>query len=300
MNTAEKMPSERPGRAAPPDLTWRRQAIANAVAAGVWRTDPQPIEASIAGVRCLAFGRGHGMDCSGTVVHFHGGGFRQGCPEMAGPFAAGLASRCSVEVILPAYRLAPEYPLPAALHDGMAVIHALAGTSEMPLILSGDSAGGGLAASLAQLCMAEGIRLAGLVLLSPWLDLTVSSDCYAVNAENDPLFSRQSASEAAAQYLQGFPARDPLASALFAEPDRFPPALISVGTGEVLAEDAFCFRDALRISGVEAKLCAIDGMEHTAAVRDPALPGGAETLDAVTQFISRRATGRSTGQSQRA
>lgn len=233
MKMPMRIPAERGGRAPPSDLAGRRRAIAGAVAAGAWRAEPPPRETAIGGVRSLVFGHAPDVNGAGTVVHFHGGGFRQGCPEMGGPFAAMLASRCDVEVILPAYRLAPEHPFPAALNDGMAVIRARAGDSDEPLILSGDSAGGGLAASLAALCGAEGLPLAGLVLFSPWLDLTVSSGCYATNAASDPLFSRQSASEAADQYLQGHPMNDPLASPLFAELARFPPAFISVGTGEV-------------------------------------------------------------------
>ena len=53
---------------------------------------------------------------------------------------------------------------------------------------------------------------AGWVLLSPWCDLTVSAPSYTVNASTDPLFSAASATEAAALYLQGWDAHDPLVS----------------------------------------------------------------------------------------
>lgn len=74
----------------------------------------------------------------------------------------------------------------------------------------------------------------------------------------------------------------------------------SVGAyGEVLADDSHRFYEALRGSGGDAQLCCIDGMEHTAAVRDPTLRGAAQTLDAVIQFISRQLTGRSIARSRR-
>src|SRR6201999_4321767 len=105
------------------------------------------------------------------------------------------------------------------------------------LIISGDSAGGGLAASLTRVTLDSGLPVAALVLLSAWLDLTVSHRCYQDNAASDPLFSRTAASEAAALYLQGQSAQQPLVSPLFARLEDFPPTFVSVGAGEVLAAD---------------------------------------------------------------
>jgi acetyl esterase/lipase len=160
-----KLLAERTGAPAPADLMERREAIANAVAAGTWRTDPPPRERNFGNVRAIGFGSSSLSHA--TLVHFHGGGFRQGCPEMTSPYAAALAERCGVEVISPAYRLAPEHPFPAALNDGMSVLRQLHGVGRTGIWLSGDSAGGGLAASLTALCLAEQIPVAGLVLLSP-------------------------------------------------------------------------------------------------------------------------------------
>lgn len=293
-----RLPAERAGAPTPTDLKERRQAIANAVAAGTWRADPPPRELNFGNVRALGFGS-PGL-LMATIVHFHGGGFRQGCPEMISYYAAALAERCGVEVICPAYRLAPEHPFPAALNDGMRVLRALQSTGHTNIWLSGDSAGGGLAASLTAICIAEQIPVAGLVLLSPWLDLTVTSDCYATNAASDPLFSRAAALEAARQYLQGTPADNPLASPLFGELARYPPTFVSVGSGEVLADDARRFCAALIAQGAKAELCVIEAMEHTAVVRSLELTGAADTLHAVASFIDRVSATRSIVQSPRA
>lgn len=223
----------------------------------------------------------------GIVLHFHGGGFRIGCPEIVAPFAAALAARCQVEVICPAYRLAPEHPFPAGLVDAQRVLRAMA--NDAPLILSGDSAGGGIAAGLAAL---SGTRaLAGLVLLSAWLDLTVTSASYETNAATDPLFSRAAADVAAAFYLQGTSPRDPLASPLFATLDGFPPTFISIGTGEVLADDGRHFCERLRAAKVPTEFHPIPGMEHVAVTRNMSLPGAAATFTAVATFIDARLHG---------
>jgi acetyl esterase/lipase len=123
-----------------------------------------------------------------------------------------------------------------------------------------------------------------LVLLSPWLDLTVSAPAYADNAD-DPMFSKEQADIAAELYLQGFDPTHPLASPLMAPIAEFPPTLISVGTGEVLRDDSLRFHDKLLAAGARSELSAIDGMEHVAVVRSMELTGAAETFEAVAGFI---------------
>jgi epsilon-lactone hydrolase len=275
------LPPERPGHPAPPDLADRRAAIAAAVAAGVWRIDPAPGMLEIDGVRCLRFSPP--TQPRGTLLHIHGGAFRLGCPETLAAFAAALAAKCGVTVICPAYRLAPEYPFPAGLNDTFRVMMAL-GTKG--LIVSGDSAGGGLAAGLAALVPEDAPPLAGLALLSPWLDLTVSAASYTTNAGRDPLFSSEAARAARTLYLQGLSPRNSFASPMFGRLDGFPPTYINVGAGEVLAGDASAFHDRLAAAGVTSLLQVVDGMDHVAVTRDLALPGAAQTFETSVAFIA--------------
>jgi monoterpene epsilon-lactone hydrolase len=281
---ADVLPPERVGHCAPEELLAQRSGIGAAIRSGLWQCDPAPVEHWIAGVRCLDFAPVNTPRA--TILHLHGGGFRLGCPEQVGPFAAALAARCQVRVVCPAYRLAPEHPFPAALGDGRSVMAQLT-LDSAPLIVSGDSAGGGLAAGLAALTAQAGGQLAGLVLLSPWLDLTVTSPCYAGNAARDPLFSEASARAAAALYLQGAPSDGPLVSPLFGAVSGFPASYIAVGTDEVLLEDARSMADKLDAGGIGFYLQEVEGMEHVAVVRDRSLTGAAETFAGLTAFIDR-------------
>ncbi len=277
------LPSERPGRPAPPSLVERRAKMAAALAAGHWRTSAEPVAAWLGGVRCIRFPAPE--NSRGVVIHFHGGGYRQGCPEMTGPFAEALAKRCQVDVICPAYRLAPEHPFPAALHDALAVVRAL-DAARRPLILSGDSAGGGIAAALATLVPAD-----GLILLSAWLDLRLTSSAYERNAASDQLVRRDNAEEGAHFYLQGHAPDDPLASPVFADPAHFPRTLLSVGAGELFVDDSVALHTRLQDAGVEASLYVIPGMEHIAVVRGFGKTGAAETFDAVARFVDQMIEG---------
>jgi monoterpene epsilon-lactone hydrolase len=280
------LPPERVGRAASTELGNRRRALALAIAQGSWRTDPLPQEITIGNVRLLQFDPP--STPQGLLIHFHGGAYRIGAPEAVAPFAAALAERSAVRILCPAYRLAPEHPFPAALIDGMTVINGLDDAHELPLLLSGDSAGGGLAAGLAALAISQHCRISGLVLLSAWLDLTVTSESFTTNAATDPLFSSKAASEAAELYLQGVSARHPLASPLFASVADFPPTLMNVGAGEVLAEDSRQLHAKLTAAGIEARLSMIPSMEHVAVTRSLALPGAADTFAAIARFIDAR------------
>jgi acetyl esterase/lipase len=284
VRTATELPAERSGHAAPPELAERRNLMTAALAAGTWRIDAPHNETRLNGVRVLRF-TAPGRSARGVVLHLHGGGFRLGCPEMVGPFAAVLAARCSVDVVCPDYRLAPEHPFPCGLRDAWAVMLALSQTGEGPVILSGDSAGGGLAAALAALSVEQRQKFAGLVLISPWLDLTVTSNSYDDNAAGDPLFSKAEALKAAALYLQGAAAQDPLASPLFGPVKQFPPTLISVGLEEVLLDDARRFHAKLLAGNADARLSAIAGMQHVAVTRNLSLPGAAKTFEAVATFM---------------
>lgn len=285
MSQLPALPVERLGYPAPADLAARREQMASAVAQGAFKGEREPVETNVAGLRTLRFAPDG--EPRGTVLQLHGGGFRIGRPEFECVFASLLAGRCGVEVIVPQYRLAPEHPFPAGLNDAWAALCAVRAETSGALILSGDSAGAGLAASLAVRAAHEGgPKIDGLVLLSPWLDLTVSAPSYAANAANDPLFSTESAQVAAELYLQGFNPNHPLASPLFAPLDGLPPTLISVGTGEVLVDDSTRFHNKLLSAGVASELVAIDGMEHVAVVRGPALPGSAETYERVAALVN--------------
>ena len=223
------------------------------------------------------------------MLQLHGGGFRIGRPEFESLYAEALVKRCGIEVVVPQYRLAPEAPFPAGLIDAHEALKALRQEiGDAPLIVGGDSAGGGLAAGLGVLCAAEGgPRIDALVLLSAWLDLRVTAATYASNAASDPMFSRELADIAAELYLQGFDPAHPLASPLLAPLEGLPPTLVSVGKGEVLADDSLLFHEKALLAGVQSTLSAIDGMEHVAVVRDLKMPGSAETFEQVVALVER-------------
>lgn len=279
------VPPERAGRPAPADLAARRAQMDAGLAQGVWHTELPARETILGGRRTLHFAPSD--QPRGYLIHYHGGGYRLGGPEMEGPFAERLVGACGIEVVCPQYRLAPEHPFPAGFNDAWAALCALRDEiGGAPLIVSGDSAGGGLAAAVAAQAAALGTpRIDGVVLISAWLDQRIAADAFDRNAASDPMFSRESATVAAQLYLQGADPAHPLASPLLAPIAKFPPCLISVGTGEVLADDSIAFHRRLTEAGIPCEISAIDGMDHVAVSRGADLPGSAQTFSSIAAFI---------------
>jgi acetyl esterase/lipase len=168
------------------------------------------------------------------------------------------------------YRLAPEHPFPAAVHDAAAVYDAVRVSGDRPVVVAGDSAGGGLAAALVVAALRSGVATpAALVLLSPWLDVALTGETHTTRAARDQLFPTASSTEAAETYLQGHPARDPLASPLFADVEGFPPTALFAGTEETLLSDSVSFASRLALDGVTVTLHVAAGMQHVWPLLQP-------------------------------
>jgi epsilon-lactone hydrolase len=175
-----------------------------------------------------------------TVVHFHGGGYCVGSPRMARTWAAHLSAEAACRVVVPEYRLAPAHPYPAALHDARDVMNALLRESTATsIVVSSDSAGGGLALSLMLALRDESEELpAGCILMSPWLEL--GSDRLAVPelVRRDVLLSPRWLEACAIAYAHRADWADPSVSPMLAALGGLPALLIQAGSDELLAPDA--------------------------------------------------------------
>jgi epsilon-lactone hydrolase len=241
------LPPCRTGNAASPSLQELRVAANRMMEATELAPRVSISSRLIGGVACVV--------CSvpqarGTVVHVHGGGFRLGSASGWATFGSTLASACGLDVIMPDYGLAPEQPFPCALHEiAHAYVELAINDRGTPLLLSGDSAGGALAMSLALATSAAGITPSAVILFSPWLDLTLQSPTYTSCAATDAFFSRSAAEAAAELYLQGWSATDAIASPRFADLTDAPHTLIMASSAEVLLGDSMEMTKALALTG---------------------------------------------------
>jgi acetyl esterase/lipase len=228
-----------------------------------------------------------GIRSDTLVVLVHGGGFNAGSPRTHRELAVRLARTAGMPVAVPAYRLAPEHPCPAAAEDVVAVLRALAdrGHDLARLAIVGDSAGAGVAlASVVALRDAGDQLPAAVALLSPWVDLTLSGPSIVSHAAIDPMTTQAGLAWAAGLYLADMDPANPLASPLFAEMSGLPPMVIHAGSREILLSDALRLADRVAIGGGEVRLRVWKSMSHVFQASAD-LPEAQEALEDVGRFI---------------
>ncbi|WP_406295180.1 alpha/beta hydrolase [Embleya sp. NBC_00888] len=282
------LPPVREGRAASDELDARRRGTA------AYRQDPEPgvtvRQELVGGVPCTFL---EVPDPALTLLYFHGGGYRMG--DAAGwlGFGSRIALAARARVVLVEYRLAPEDPFPAALHDVAGVYDAIVAAGEdgdLAPFVGGDSAGGGLAAALTVAARGAPVPLpSGMVLLSPWLDLTVTKPTYDSNASTDQLISKKSLREAAEIYLQLHDPGDPLASPLFADLSGLPPVLLLASCHEALLGDATAFAGRAATAGVPVQAHLVPDVPHAWPAIDPTMPESQEAIGTIARFLTTRA-----------
>jgi acetyl esterase/lipase len=224
-----------------------------------------------------------------TVIHFHGGGYCLGSARMARSWAAHLSAQTGCRVVLPEYRLAPEHGYPAALEDARAVMRALSGVgAHGPVVVSGDSAGGGLALALALSLRDEGQETpAGAILLSPWLDLGRDRQAVPDLVRRDVLLSPDWLDACARAYADPASWADHLVSPLRATHSGLPPLLIQAGTEELLAPDAELLAASASAAGTDVTYTRWPRMWHDFALQPGLLAAADSALAQASWFVSK-------------
>ena len=200
-----------------------------------------------------------------VILYCHGGGYSTGSRVYARTLTTKLAMSTSMDVLSFDYRLAPEHPYPAATEDAMKVWNylMLLGYGARDVILAGDSAGGNLALSLAlQLKAQKRLLPRGLILMSPWTDLTASGQSHETKAAIDPVLNAGYLAEMTGNYAAKEKLNDPFISPLFGDYEGFPPVYIQVGENEVLLDDSVMLYRKLLHANVSVRLDRFPGMWH--------------------------------------
>jgi len=226
-----------------------------------------------------------------VLLYLHGGGYVLGGLDSHRGVAWRLADAAGMRVLLVDYRLAPEHPFPAALDDATACYRFLLEEGYRPenIAIGGDSAGAGLALSTMVNLKNLGLSLPVCgILMSPWLDLSLSGDSVTTNAEADPMLSPSGLKDMAGHYLGTRDPRAPLASPLFADLKDLPPLLVHVGSTEVLLSDAERLVDKAESAGVEIELTVWDKMPHVFQLFAGMVPEANQAVAALGKFVAKR------------
>ncbi len=200
------------------------------------------------------------------IFHIHGGVFFLGSLKTHRAFLSQIAARTQMQVLHVDYPLSPEHPFPEAVEALFAVYLNLLeqGIQAKDIILSGDSCGANLAVALAvKIREAQLEQVSGLILLSPFLDLTLTSESLRFNQKHDALLSIEALKTGIDYYLpKEIDRDDPRVSPVFEDLTGLPPTLIQVGSKEILMDDGKRFQQQAEAAGVEVEFKIYTGMWH--------------------------------------
>jgi acetyl esterase len=222
-----------------------------------------------------------------ALIYFHGGGFIFGDLETHDGLCRMIANEAQCKVLAVDYRLAPEHKFPAATDDAWAVLQhvdqnaAELGIDANRIAVGGDSAGGNLAAGVAQRAHAKGMRLVYQLLLFPVTQIgdTTSS---LMEFSAGYMLEKKALEYFYEQYLPaGADLSDPLVSPLRAKDmSGLPPAYVMLGGYDPLHDEGEQYAEKMRASGVKVIIDDHTDMVHCFVYFQSVLP---QARDALTQ-----------------
>jgi monoterpene epsilon-lactone hydrolase len=224
-----------------------------------------------------------------TVLYLHGGGFLMYPRSLYTGFLSRLANELRTQVVVPAYRLAPEHPFPAAIDDCLHAYEALLDAGQDPgqLMIAGESAGAN--AALVTLQRARDACLpmpAGAVMLSGGFDFSWSSPSIGINAGCDTALGGRGLAFLKRWYRPDVDATDPLISPVFGDFTGLPPLLFQTGHNEVLRDDSVRATERARAAGVPVRLEVFPEVPHAWHQLGTWLPETRDALQQIGQFAN--------------
>ena len=222
------------------------------------------------------------------IFHIHGGAFFVGSIKTHRAFLSEVAERTQMQVLHLNYPLSPEARYPDALDAIYDVYSTLLdqGVLAKDIIVSGDSCGANLALALCLRLKQEDLEMpSGLMLLSPFLDLTLTSESLRYNEKLDALLSVEALETGISFYLpKNIDKSDPFVSPIFGDFAGLPPTLVQVGSKEILLDDAKRFEDKAKEAGVDVRYKLYTGMWHNFQMFSPWFEEAKKSIADIADF----------------
>lgn len=240
-----------------------------------------------------------------VMIYIHGGSFIGGSRNSHKSFCASLATKCFCRVVVPEYRLAPEYPFPAANEDLQNVFKSLFTEEQIACALNAEKgskpqlpeiliAADGSAASIA-CSLIFNLRdryrscVKKVILFSPWLDVSAESRIIASKKKYDELINAEILKKSSCIYTYETNVSNPFVSPLLAKEDdlkHFPPVFIQMGEKEVLLDDAKEFKEKMEKVGSKCELDVWPDMMFMFQMADEFLHESHLALDKIGKIVT--------------
>jgi acetyl esterase/lipase len=221
-------------------------------------------------------------DSQRLVIYLHGGIYVNEIRLPHISFCDKLAKKVNATVFAPIYPLAPNhtyeetYEIVENLYKDLLAM-------DKPIIIMGDSAGGGLSAAFCEYLAVMNLpQPENLILISPWLDVSMSGDYDDV--EFDPMLGVDGLREMGETWAAGLDSKDYKVSPLFGEVSGLPKTTLFVGTHEIFYPDVIEFYNKLKDNGIDAELNVGEGMTHVYAIY-PLVPESKEAFKHIVEIL---------------
>lgn len=223
------------------------------------------------------------------LLYLAGGGFIVPPSKRQKYMIQRLSEATNCEVVLIQHRLAPEHPFPAALHDVVTHYNELLNNGLNPnnIFIGADTAGASLAMGALQILQDQSVAMpAGMVLFSPWCDLSLSGWSYITSSiSTKSPFRMETAAFCARLYLQNTPVTHPHASPIFASLRGFPPILIHTSEHDLHFDDAIKLAENGEEHGCDVRINYWDSPRHH--LERLSTKDAARSFSEVSRFINR-------------
>jgi monoterpene epsilon-lactone hydrolase len=245
------------------------------------------LETEVAGLPAL-WTVPHSSQQDRVILALHGGGFVSGSIYTHRKLYAHVAKATGARALITDYRKVPEHRHPAPLEDTTTAYRWLLDQGVEPghIAIAGDSAGAGLALTTALHARQLGLPMpAALMLMSAWVDMTVSSDSWKSNRDKDPFFRKEVVEALAASFLGDADAKDPLASPLWADLQGMPPMYIQPGGDEGLVGESVSLAEEAHRAGVDTRLEVVPGQLHVFQLAAGRAPEADEAIRNLARWV---------------
>ena len=227
-----------------------------------------------------------GLRSGGALIYLHGGAYVY--PMVAGQWGIveGLIDRTGLPVIIPDYPLAPKYTVTEAFDFVQPIIDE-AQAEFGRVVIFGDSAGGGLALSLAmQRRDADKRQVDGLVLYAPWVDVTMTNPRIEEVQPRDKILRVPGLAWAGRAWAGDLDPADWRVSPLYGDPVGLPPMRIFQGDADIVGPDVIEFARKASREGVDVRARVEPDGFHVYVLGVPTIPEAEAALDHSARFIS--------------
>lgn len=233
---------------------------------------------------------GDNVSHSKVILYCHGGGYFAGSPRSHRSLTWRLSRDAGMRVLAIDYRLFPEHSLSDAMTDAFNAYKGLLADGYHPndIVIGGDSAGGHLALVTSQEIRNRGIPMpAALVCLSPFGDLSETSESLITNAKSDAYLPAQvvRAIQRILARNSPLPPLSPMMSPVYGDYTNFPPLFLQVSTSEVIADDSRRIANTAAAAGVSVALHEWDNMPHVFSLLGGLLPEANAAIREIATFI---------------